>query len=101
MGWWALPPVAQLFVACVTAVGAYSTFTRMFEVHPQPVLFFMLLATSCLTSAWKVNLRISPQSTSTLSVSYAANLAALLLMGPGPALMVAVAGAWAQCTFNV
>ena len=34
-------------------------------------------------------------------MSYAADLMALLLLGPRHAVIVAVAGAWTQCTFNV
>ncbi|PYR18389.1 MAG: hypothetical protein DMF98_25715, partial [Acidobacteria bacterium] len=40
-------------------------------------------------------------SGSTLSVSYAADLSALLLLGPRAAVLIAVAGVWTQCTFNV
>jgi signal transduction histidine kinase/CheY-like chemotaxis protein len=50
---------------------------------------------------WKVNLPIALSSGSTLSVSYAANLTTLLLLGPQHALVVAVAGVWAQCTYHV
>ena len=40
-------------------------------------------------------------SGSTLSVSYAADLMTLLLLGPEAAMVVAVAGAWLQCTVKV
>jgi signal transduction histidine kinase/CheY-like chemotaxis protein len=50
---------------------------------------------------WKVNLPIPLASGSTLSVSYAADLMTLLLLGPEPAMVVAVAGAWLQCTVRV
>ena len=68
---------------------------------PQPWLFVLLLIASCLTSLWKVNLPIPLASGSTLSVSYAANLMALLLLGPQQALVIALAGVWIQCTVNV
>jgi PAS domain S-box-containing protein len=48
-----------------------------------------------------VNLPIPLASGSTLSVSYGANLTALLLLGTRYALLVAIAGAWTQCTFKV
>src|SRR5262249_7190137 len=48
-----------------------------------------------------VNLPIPLASGSTLSVSYAANLTALLLIGPQWALLVALAGAWTQCSLCV
>ncbi len=67
----------------------------------QPALFLALLLLSCVTSLWKVNLPISLVSGSTLSVSYAANLMSLLLLGTWPATIIGAAGAWAQCTINV
>ena len=48
-----------------------------------------------------MNLPIPLASGSTLSVSYAANLMALLLLGPRVAVAVAAAGVLAQCTINV
>jgi signal transduction histidine kinase/CheY-like chemotaxis protein len=68
---------------------------------PEPILFAGLLLAACLTSVWKVNLPIPLASGSTLSVSYAADLMTLLLLGPRHAMIVAVAGAWMQCTFKV
>ena len=59
------------------------------------------MITSCLTSLWKINLPIPLASGSTLSVSYAADLMALLLLGPQQALLIAIAGVWTQCAFNV
>ena len=65
------------------------------------MLFAALTALACLTSLWKVNLPIATASGSTLSVSYAADLMALLLLGPQPAIIVAVAGVLTQCTYKV
>ncbi len=67
----------------------------------QPELFLALLLLSCLTSLWKINLPFGLTSGSTLSVSYAANLMSLLLLGSGPATIISAAGAWAQCTINI
>src|SRR5437868_5660135 len=64
-------------------------------------LFLALLLLSCVTSLWKVNLPIALASGSTLSVSYAANLMSLLLLGTGPATAIGVTGVLAQCTINV
>ena len=52
-------------------------------------------------SAWKVNLPLSPNNGSTLSVSYAADLGSLLLLGAPQAMVIAAAGAWTQCTFKI
>src|SRR5688572_21904140 len=76
--WRALPRPAQLYVALVIAAGAALTVLQFPTVVPDPVLFAALLALSCVTSAWKVTLPLSLSSGSTLSVSYAAALMALL-----------------------
>jgi PAS domain S-box-containing protein len=99
--WRRLPRAARVYVAAVLVAGTYGLVECMPLARPDPVLFAALLMTSCLTSAWKVNLPIPLASGSTLSVSYAANLTALLLLGPRPAVIIAVAGVWTQCTFKV
>jgi signal transduction histidine kinase/CheY-like chemotaxis protein len=95
-----LPRQAGVYVTLVIASGA--VLLVLFAPHtlPRPELFALLLVTSCLTSAWKINLPISLTSGSTLSVSYAANLMALLLIGVRASIVVAAAGVWTQCTFN-
>jgi len=67
--------------------------------HPE--LFLTLLLLCCITSLWKINLPIALVSGSTLSVSYAANLMSLLLLGTWPATIIAAIGVWVQCTNNV
>ncbi|HEY7171794.1 MAG TPA: ATP-binding protein [Vicinamibacterales bacterium] len=98
--WTTLPWTAQIYVALVIIGGAWMTVALFPQSYPQPELFIVLLATTCLTSLWKVNLPIPNTSGSTLSVSYAANLTALLLLGPPHALIVAMAGVWTQCTYK-
>jgi signal transduction histidine kinase/ActR/RegA family two-component response regulator len=101
LAWEALSRSAQLYVAIVMAAGA-STLVAFFPTtYPQPALFAMLIVFACLTSLWKVNLPIAAASGSTLSVSYAANLMALLLLGLQPAIIVAVAGVLTQCRYKV
>jgi signal transduction histidine kinase/CheY-like chemotaxis protein len=98
--WTALSLPAQLYVAAVL-VGGVATLVAFFPKSlPQPVVFALLTLFACVTSAWKVNLPIAPGGGSTLSVSYAANLMALLLLGPQPAVLVAMAGVWTQCTYK-
>ena len=78
--------------------AAWSRSSR--ATYPQPVLFAVLLVFACLTSIWKVNLPITLTNGSTLSVSYAANLMSLLLLGPQHAVVIAAVGAWTQCNYK-
>ena len=96
-----LPLPARVYVTLVIAAGAATAVAFVPRTLPDPGTFFFLLLAVCLTSAWKVNLPIALGSGATLSVSYAANLMTLLLLGPRPAVIVAAAGVWTQCTVNV
>jgi len=101
LAWRGLPPAARHYVSTVVVIGA-ATLVASFPLNlPRPALFTVLLVASCVTSVWKVNLPIGLASGSTLSVSYAAHLTSLLLLGPRHAVLVAVAGAWTQCVFRV
>jgi signal transduction histidine kinase/CheY-like chemotaxis protein len=101
LGWRALPGAARIYVVTVIATGAAVLFVTAPRALPDPALSLFLLLTVCITSAWKVNLPISLTSGATLSVSYAADLMALLLLGPRAAIAIAAVGVWAQCTVNV
>jgi len=101
LSWRTLPPTAQFFVAVVIAVGAFVLVAFFPLTYPRPWLYAALLVSACLTSVWKVNLPISLASGSTLSVSHAAELMSLVLLGPRYAMLVAVAAAWTQCTLHV
>jgi signal transduction histidine kinase/ActR/RegA family two-component response regulator len=101
MSWHVLPDSARLYVALVLAGGGAALVALIPRTLPQPALFAVLVAAACLTAAWKVNLLIPLGSGSTLSVSCAAKLMSLLLLGPSQAVMVAAAGALTQCTYNV
>jgi signal transduction histidine kinase/CheY-like chemotaxis protein len=99
--WRAQPRAAQLYVAAVVIAGAVA-FVALFPLdYPRPIAFALLLVTALLTGRWKVTLPISLSSGSTLSVTHAVSLMALLLLGPRHAVPIAVAGVWAQCTFHV
>ena len=99
--WAALPRTAQLYIAAVVGLGAYVMVAWFPLTYPRPLTFAALLVVACLTSIWKVKLVLSAKNESTLSVSYASVLMALMLLGPGAAMVVAVAAAWTQCTFRV
>ena len=94
-----MPFAARLYVAVVIALGIL-TFVIFFpRNYPDPVLFIALGVVACWTSAWKVTLPISVANGATLSVSYAACLMALLLLGTEHAMVITAAGFFTQ-TFN-
>ncbi len=100
VAWRGLSRTAQLYVAAVILAGAYALGTTSLSAYPDPMLFGAMLLVAAVASIWKVTLPISVAGHSTLSVGYAADLMALLLLGPMPAVVVAAVGAWAQCTIN-
>ena len=99
--WTEMSATARIYVLTVMAAGAAMVIVWFPTAMTEPWLFIALLITSCLTSLWKLNLPIPLASSSTLSVSYAADLTALLLLGTEQALIIALAGVWTQCTVNV
>src|SRR5262245_11872108 len=99
--WISLPHPARLYVAAVITIGVCVCVALVPLSIPRPLLFAALLVAGCGTSMWKVNLPIALTSGSTLSVSYAADLAALLLLGSRQTMVIAVAGVLAQCTIHV
>ena len=96
----ALRPAVRLYVAAVIAVGSVALVAFFPRTYPQPLMFVVLLICASLTSTWKVNLPISFVSGSTLSVSYAANLMSLLLLGREHAVVIAAVGVFVQCTYR-
>jgi signal transduction histidine kinase/CheY-like chemotaxis protein len=98
--WHARPGAARVFVGAVILTGGALLALRFPLDYPQPRLFALLLLAGCLTSLWKVTLPVAAAGHATLSMSYAANLMALLLLGPRHAMIVAVAGVWAQSTLR-
>ncbi len=95
-----LPWPARVYVGAVMAIGAALLVWLVPRADfDDPVLFAILLLASSLTSAFKVSLPFA-RGGSTMSVSYAVDFAALLLVGPHETMIVAVASAWTQCTFR-
>jgi diguanylate cyclase (GGDEF)-like protein/putative nucleotidyltransferase with HDIG domain len=97
-----LPFAARAYVAAVLAAGALVLALfgpqALLNLH-NFALFFVLLVFSSLASALKVNLPLTT-SGSTMSVSYAVDFAALLLLGADATMIVAATSAWSQCTFR-
>jgi len=98
--WTTLPLVARVYAALVMIAGALMLAVWFPRTTASPALFVVLLVFACVMSAWKVNLPIPVSNGSTLSVSYAANLMALLLLGTASAVVIAVAGVFTQCTYK-
>ena len=98
--WQGLSLTAQLYVTAVIAAGAAALVAQWPVTFERPVMFTSLLVFACLTSTWKVNLPIPVANGSTLSLSYAASLMSLLLLGPKHALVIAVSGVLTQCTYK-
>jgi signal transduction histidine kinase/ActR/RegA family two-component response regulator len=98
--WTELPLLSKLYVAAIVLLGAGVLVAYFPRSLPQPALFAVLIAFACLTSTWKVTLSALVANGSTLSVSYAAHLMSLLLLGPAPAVVVAVIGVLTQCKYK-
>src|SRR5687767_7661528 len=94
-----LPIAARVYVGSVLVAGAaVLVYFAPRSLH-NPVLFIALLVCSSVASALKVSLPLA-SSGSTMSVSYAVDFAALLLLGADATMLVAAVSAWSQCTFR-
>ena len=95
-----LPLRAQIFVSAVIAAGA-GLIVRVLPVGTdEPLLFASLLVLSVATSVLKVTLPL-PRSESTMSVSYAVDFAALLMLGTPLTMVMGAASALCQCSFRI
>ncbi len=94
-----LPIAARFFVCGVLAAGALTLVVFAPHSIANPILFAFLLGCSSLASALKVSLPLA-SSGSTMSVSYAVDFAALLMLGANETMIVAAVSAWSQCTFR-
>ncbi len=99
-----LPTFARVYVGGVIALGVVMLVLffplQTFSNPGRFALFGLLLFLSAITSIFKVNLPLT-RSGSTMSVSYAVDFAALLLLGPNETMLVAAASAYSQCTFRI
>ena len=96
----ALPPRARLYVVSVILLGA-ACVAVFFPVKTlaSPWLFLLLLVLSSVSSVFRLTLPLGRRG-STLSVAYAVDFGALLLLGPDVAMIVAAASAFSQCTLR-
>jgi diguanylate cyclase (GGDEF)-like protein/putative nucleotidyltransferase with HDIG domain len=91
---------ARAYFAAVTVAGVFALLVQPFAGYGHWPVLVTLVAGGALAALSRVNL---PSSTSgaTMSPSFAFAFAALLLLGPQPALLVATLAAWVQCTVDV
>jgi diguanylate cyclase (GGDEF)-like protein len=93
------PRSARLYIVGVIAAGAmvagWSAFGGAFN---RPWRFLALLAAAVIFNTVKIELTAIK---STFSIGYAVSFAAILILGRPGAVWIAIAGAWAQCSFNV
>jgi diguanylate cyclase (GGDEF)-like protein len=95
------PPAARVFVAAVVLAGGALLIASTWRGSlAHPVLLSSLLLLSACANTIKIPLPVG-RSVSSLSPGFAVNFGSLLVLGPGAAAWVTMAGGWAQCTFNV
>jgi diguanylate cyclase (GGDEF)-like protein/PAS domain S-box-containing protein len=96
----ALPLAARAFVAVVAGAGATVLVLFFPRTVPNPSLFLGLVLLSSLASGLRLRLPLGT-SASNLSVSYAIDFAALLLIGRDLTTIVAAVSAFTQSTYGV
>jgi diguanylate cyclase (GGDEF)-like protein len=96
-----LDPWARRYVTAVILAGAGAVACAIALAdfrRPGGLLAFLALST--LSGAIKQPLPLK-RGASSVSLSYVFDTAALLVLGPQAATLVAVSGAWSQCTFRM
>ncbi|MEW6320868.1 MAG: ATP-binding protein [Acidobacteriota bacterium] len=94
-----LPLRARIYVVAVILAGGVAFGASLPPPLAKPGLFALLLGMSVVAAAFKIRLPVYTGG-STLSISYAFDFTAILLLSPAEAMVVAGASAWAQCTVN-
>jgi diguanylate cyclase (GGDEF)-like protein len=103
-----LPRPARLYVGAIITLGVclllvFAPWTGLQPYRPglkhgaAVLSFFCLLLLSAVCSAFKVKLPLAGGS-STMSVSYAVDFGALVLLGPNQAMLISAASVVSQCT---
>jgi len=95
------PLAGRIYVFAMIALGAVLMLSVLSTWQlERPGLFAALLVLSVVSSALKVDMPLGVGS-SCISLSYAVDFTALLLLGPAPTMLIAVASGWSQCTFRM
>src|SRR5687768_8889523 len=91
----------RAYVFAMIALGAVVTASAVSSVEfSRPGLFAALLVLSVISSALKVDMPLGG-GTSCISLSYAVDFTALLLLGPAATMLIAITSGWSQCTFRM
>ena len=95
-----LSPRGQALVGAVIVTGALALVWSLYTLRvDRPGLFLELLALAVFSSTLKISLPTT-RGGSSMSLSFAIALAAMLILGPAAAVLVTMASAWSQCTFR-
>jgi diguanylate cyclase (GGDEF)-like protein/PAS domain S-box-containing protein len=95
-----LPRAAQLFVLAVVLSGGVLLIASLRLANFDHVPLLITLVVGAMVCA-RLKLRLpTTKNRSTMSVSSCVMFTSLLLLGPHPTMVVAVAGAWSQSTFG-
>lgn len=95
------PIAGRLYVFAMIALGTVLMASALSSWQlARPGLFAVLLVMSVISSAMKVDMPLGV-GTSCISLSYAVDFTALLLLGPAPTMLIAVASGWSQATFRM
>jgi diguanylate cyclase (GGDEF)-like protein/putative nucleotidyltransferase with HDIG domain len=95
------PLAGRVYVFAIIALGAVLMVSAWSSWQlDRPGLFAVLLVMSVISSALKVDMPLGAGS-SCISLSYAVDFTALLLLGPAPTMLIAVASGWSQSTFRM
>jgi diguanylate cyclase (GGDEF)-like protein/putative nucleotidyltransferase with HDIG domain len=93
------PYAGRIYVVATVILGAVLMASGFSSLQlERPGLFAVLLIMSVVSSALKVDMPLGVGS-SCISLSYAVDFTSLLLLGPGPTMLIAVASGWSQSTF--
>jgi diguanylate cyclase (GGDEF)-like protein/PAS domain S-box-containing protein len=93
------PLIATLFIGAVILASIPALALSGPREIDRPVQFGVLLMASALASNLRWKLPLGPNASS-LSISYCVDFAALLLLGTGPAMLIAGTSAWMQSAFG-
>jgi putative nucleotidyltransferase with HDIG domain len=91
----------RAYVIAMIALGAVVMADAVWSLQlSRPELFATLLVLSVITSALKVDMPLGVGS-SCISLSFAVDFTALLLLGPAPTMLISATSGWSQCTFRM